>query len=280
VVSADEAPPVLFQSWPTEIQQQALFIVIARSVATRQSPATWTRPERLPRRFAPRNDKGPVFRCTSIANPMPRSVNALLKHGTSPWPTVALALLRVENAGKMNALAGRTMPRARHAGTRINAGLDTQGGPFLARAQSANSQIEIDMSPESQALVRDSFAKVVPIAPQAASMFYDRLFALDPALKPLFSGDMNEQGRKLMAMIGTAIANLGTLETIVPAIQDLGRRHATYNVQPEHYDTVAAALLWTLRQGLGDGFTPPVQAAWTEAYTTLAAVMKDAAGRP
>ena len=133
------------------------------------------------------------------------------------------------------------------------------------------------MTPENQALVRDSFAKIVPIAPQAAAMFYDRLFVLDPALKPLFKGDMNEQGRKLMAMIGTAVANLGKLEAIVPAVQDLGRRHATYSVAPASYDTVAAALLWTLGQGLGDAFTPPVEAAWTEAYTILATVMKDAA---
>jgi hemoglobin-like flavoprotein len=67
------------------------------------------------------------------------------------------------------------------------------------------------------------------------------------------------------------------LETIVPVVQDLGRRHATYGVQPSHYDTVASALLWTLGQGLGDAFTPPVKGAWTEAYTLLATVMKDAA---
>jgi hemoglobin-like flavoprotein len=140
-----------------------------------------------------------------------------------------------------------------------------------------NRLSEVPMTPESQALVRNSFAKVVPIAPQAAALFYDRLFILNPALKPLFKGDMAEQGRKLMAMIGTAVANLDKLETIVPAVQDLGRRHATYGVKPADYDTVAAALLWALRLGLGDGFTPAVEAAWTEAYTILATVMKDAA---
>src|SRR4051812_6746188 len=73
------------------------------------------------------------------------------------------------------------------------------------------------MTPENQSLVRDSFAKIVPIAPQAAALFYDRLFQLDPSLKPLFTGDMNEQGRKLMAMISMAVANLDKLHTIVPA---------------------------------------------------------------
>lgn len=133
------------------------------------------------------------------------------------------------------------------------------------------------MTPENQGLVRDSFARVALIAPQAAAMFYDRLFVLDPSLKLLFKGDMTEQGRKLMAMIGTAVANLGDLDTIIPAVQDLGRRHRTYGVQPRHYETVGAALLWTLEQGLGDAFTGPVKAAWTEAYTVLSSVMKEGA---
>ncbi len=133
------------------------------------------------------------------------------------------------------------------------------------------------MTPENQNLVRDSFAKVVPIAPQAAAIFYDRLFVLDPSLKPLFKGDMTEQGRRLMTMIGTAVASLDKLETIVPAVQDLGRRHATYGVKPTHYDTVGAALLWTLGRGLGDDFTQPVKIAWTEAYAILPTVMKEAA---
>jgi len=133
------------------------------------------------------------------------------------------------------------------------------------------------MTPESQRLVRDSFAKVAPIAPAAAAMFYDRLFQLDPSLRPLFKGDMAEQGRKLMTMIGTAVANLHRLESIVPTVRDLGRRHAGYGVRPAHYQTVAGALLWTLEQGLGDAFTPATRDAWVECYTTLAATMQDSA---
>jgi hemoglobin-like flavoprotein len=130
------------------------------------------------------------------------------------------------------------------------------------------------LTPENQQLVRDSFAKAVPVAPQVAALFYERLFELDPTLRSLFKGDMREQGRKLMAMLGTAVANLDRLETIMPAVADLGRKHIEYGVQPAHYDTVAAALLWTLDQKLGEAFTPSVEAAWKEAYTALAAVMK------
>jgi hemoglobin-like flavoprotein len=133
------------------------------------------------------------------------------------------------------------------------------------------------MTPDEIAKVRASFAQVVPIKDAAAGLFYGRLFELDPALKPLFKGDIKEQGAKLMAMIATAVAGLDRLESIVPAVQALGRRHVGYGVQAAHYDTVAAALLWTLEQGLGTGFTPDVKAAWTSAYGVLAGTMKEAA---
>ena len=133
------------------------------------------------------------------------------------------------------------------------------------------------MTPDSQRLVRESFAKVAPIAPAAAAMFYDRLFVLDPSLRPLFKGDMDEQGRKLMTMIGTAVANLHRLDAVVRTVRDLGRRHAGYGVQPSHYNTVASALLWTLEQGLGDDFTPATRQAWIECYTVLAGTMQEAA---
>jgi hemoglobin-like flavoprotein len=133
------------------------------------------------------------------------------------------------------------------------------------------------MTPKQVKLVRESFAKVAPIAPQAAELFYGRLFEIAPDLKPLFKGDIKEQGRKLMAMIGTAVAHLDKLGDIVPAVQALGKRHAGYGVREEHYGTVAQALLWTLGQGLGRDFTDEVKEAWTAAYTILADTMKTAA---
>ena len=57
------------------------------------------------------------------------------------------------------------------------------------------------MTPQQITLVRENFAKVVPIREQAAALFYDRLFAIDPSTRPLFRGDMKSQGAKLMAAI-------------------------------------------------------------------------------
>ncbi|UCE75831.1 MAG: hemin receptor [Gammaproteobacteria bacterium] len=133
------------------------------------------------------------------------------------------------------------------------------------------------MTPEQTMLVKSSWEKVLPISDKAAELFYGRLFELDPDLKSLFKGDMEEQGRKLMRMISTAVAALDRLEAIVPAVQQLGVRHVGYGVKDEHYDTVGAALLWTLQQGLGEGFTADVKEAWTSVYGVLAGTMKSAA---
>ncbi len=133
------------------------------------------------------------------------------------------------------------------------------------------------MTPNQITLVKESWDKVVPIADKAAELFYGKLFELEPALKSLFSSDMKKQGQMLMSMITTAVKGLDNLEAIVPAVQKLGQRHADYGVKDEHYNTVGEALLWTLGQGLGDGFTEEVKGAWVETYTVLADTMKAAA---
>jgi len=133
------------------------------------------------------------------------------------------------------------------------------------------------VSPTQIQLVQKTWKKLLPIENEAARLFYDRLFALDPSARALFrSGDLREQGRKLTAMITTAVNGLSRLDTIVPAVRALGRRHAGYGVTADHYDTVGAALIWTLEQGLGDDFTPEVLAAWFDVYTLLADTMKNA----
>jgi nitric oxide dioxygenase len=136
------------------------------------------------------------------------------------------------------------------------------------------------MTPEQIKLVQETFKSVNAIAPQAADLFYDRLFEIAPQVRPLFPADLTDQKRKLMAMIGTAVGNLHQLEKIVPVVQDLGRRHATYGVKAAHYESVGDALIWTLGKGLGSAFTDSVKDAWIAAYTTLATDMSAAAEMP
>ena len=133
------------------------------------------------------------------------------------------------------------------------------------------------LSNTQKVLVQESFAAVVPIADDAAVLFYRRLFELDPSLQRMFRGDMTEQRRKLMQMLTAAVKGLDRLDQLVPVVEELGRRHVGYGVADAHYDTVGAALLWTLEKGLGNAFTPDVKDAWIAVYGLLAGTMKNAA---
>jgi len=133
------------------------------------------------------------------------------------------------------------------------------------------------VTPAQKTLVQESFALVAPIADDAAALFYRRLFEIDPSLQRMFRGDMAEQRKKLMQMLTAAVKGLDRLEQLVPVVEDLGRRHATYGVSDAHYDTVGEALLWTLEKGLGPAFTPETCEAWTTVYGLLASTMQRAA---
>jgi hemoglobin-like flavoprotein len=134
------------------------------------------------------------------------------------------------------------------------------------------------MTNEQIKLVQDSFRQVAPIAETAAQLFYARLFELDPDLELLFKGNLSEQGRKLMQMLGLAVNSLDRMEQPLPIVQSLGTRHVSYGVRDKDYDTVGQALLWTLRKGLGEAFTPNVEAAWSDVYATLASAMQSGSG--
>ena len=128
-------------------------------------------------------------------------------------------------------------------------------------------------------LVQKTFAVVAPIADDVAALFYRRLFEIDPDLKSMFKSDMTQQRRKLMVMLTAAVKGLPRLDRLIPVLEDLGRRHVEYGVVDRHYETVGAALLWTLEKGLGSEFTPEVRDAWTTVYGVLAATMKAGAAQ-
>jgi hemoglobin-like flavoprotein len=133
------------------------------------------------------------------------------------------------------------------------------------------------LSPVEVRLVRYSFARVEPIAEQAAALFYTHLFRADPALRPLFRGDMQAQGRRLIQMIGAAVALLEQPEALLPVLRQLGARHAGYGVRESHYATVGGALIQTLAEGLGDAFTAQTRVAWLKAFGLISKTMMAAA---
>ncbi len=133
------------------------------------------------------------------------------------------------------------------------------------------------MNSDQIKLVQKTFEKVRPISEVVAELFYNRLFELNPSFKSLFKGDMKTQSKMLMQIIDYAVTGLDKLDTILPTIQDLGKRHVGYGVKEEYYETVGEALLWTLERNLGKDFTPEVNDAWAAAYKLLSDTMKSAA---
>ncbi len=190
-------------------------------------------------------------------------------------------------AGEVKSLSGNTRDATEQIDNVVNAvaaRIDTLS-QAVDSLQSIDASVPFEaqpavlpeVNPLQVQLVQESFAKVEVISEQAAAIFYDRLFEMDPSLRTLFSDDMAEQGRKLMATLKVAVAGLDDPARLLPVVQDLGRRHLGYGVRADHYDTVGAALLYTLEQGLGAAFDAETQVAWSAVYNLLATVMLDAA---
>lgn len=133
------------------------------------------------------------------------------------------------------------------------------------------------MTPQQIHLVQSSHNLVVVHGLAAADIFYGNLFELDPALRPMFRGDMTAQGKMLLQAIAFVVANLSDPQRLIPVVQALGVRHVAYGVTPEHYETVGTALITTLGQALGDMFDADTRQAWTEAYGLLSSVMIEGA---
>src|SRR5262245_59066657 len=134
------------------------------------------------------------------------------------------------------------------------------------------------LTAEQKRLVKETWHDIVPIADDAAELFYKRLFEIDSSTRALFRADrMPEQRRKLVQTLAIVVQGIDNLDALISTVEELGRRHAGYGVSDGHYDSVAAALLWTFEQGLGRAWTPAAAAAWTELYMLLAGVMRNAA---
>ena len=133
------------------------------------------------------------------------------------------------------------------------------------------------MTPEQKRLVENTWKQMAASADAAAALFYCRLFEIDPTTRQLFRAtDMVAQRKKLVQTLSFAIGGLDDPDALVSKVEDLGRRHAGYGVTDAHYDSVGAALLWTLEQGLGQAWTPAVASAWTEVYGFLSGIMRKA----
>jgi hemoglobin-like flavoprotein len=136
------------------------------------------------------------------------------------------------------------------------------------------------MTSEDILLVQLSWRKVLPMKDTVAELFYLKLFEMDPSLRQLFTGDLEQQGERLVQMIGASVRALDRLDVLLPVVRELGARHVALGVQDDHYGTVGMALLWTLERVLRADFTPEVKSAWIKTYGVLSQTMREAALAP
>jgi hemoglobin-like flavoprotein len=133
------------------------------------------------------------------------------------------------------------------------------------------------MNAHQRELVKTTFEWLRPIPKGAGLTFYGRLFELDPALRPLFRGSLDNQSAMFVTALNVAVLGLVEQGFVPASVRQLGARHASYGVEESSYATFGEALLWTLGRLLGERFTPEVREAWSEAYETLAAAMRQSA---
>jgi hemoglobin-like flavoprotein len=123
-----------------------------------------------------------------------------------------------------------------------------------------------------------SFDQVAPRGDELMDVFYARLFAVAPAVRPLFAGvDLKRQKGMLLAALVLLRRSLRDLEAVTPQLRDLGARHVRYGVLPEHYPVVGQVLIASMAQVAGDGWTLEFELAWAEAYDVVSSAMLEGA---
>jgi methyl-accepting chemotaxis protein len=122
--------------------------------------------------------------------------------------------------------------------------------------------------------LEESFDLVAPKGEELVRKFYDNLFAVAPAVQPLFATvDMERQRQAMLNMLIVVRESLRDLDDIVPDLEDLGARHVGYGAKPEHYPVVGEVMIQTMAEVADDAWKPEYTAAWKGAYQAIQDVM-------
>ena len=130
------------------------------------------------------------------------------------------------------------------------------------------------MTPDQRRLLRSSFDLLRDQTGPFALLFYGKLFELDPGARHLFHGDLAAQGDKVINMLNSVVTSLDNPASLRTELSELGKRHSEYGVRPQQYETVSAAMLWSLAQALGPDFDAPTREAWRVALHSICDMMK------
>ena len=129
------------------------------------------------------------------------------------------------------------------------------------------------MTPETISLIETSFQALGPRAAELTPVFYERLFEAAPGVRPLFPEDISKQAMKLADTLSVVVRHIRALDTVAPALMEMGARHARYGAIPEHYPVVRDTLLGALAELSGDAWDQQTEDAWFEALTLISDTM-------
>src|SRR5438128_1900468 len=149
----------------------------------------------------------------------------------------------------------------------------SKNGRELRSRRSMPPKLELTLTPEEKRRIRASFAALQPGSDSVAVLFYGRMFDLDPSLRGLFKTTLLDQARKLMDTLATVVDALDRFDTLRPQLAELGRKHVAYGTEPRHYVTVKVALVWALKQALGQEFDGETRSAWESAIDAITRAM-------
>jgi hemoglobin-like flavoprotein len=126
--------------------------------------------------------------------------------------------------------------------------------------------------------LEESFDLIAPRGDELMDVFYTRLFARAPSVKPLFAHtDLRRQKAMLLRALVLLRSSLRDLDAIVPALRSLGARHVAYGARPEHYPVVGEVLIASMAEVAGAAWRPEYERAWAAAFAIVAGVMCDGA---
>lgn len=106
--------------------------------------------------------------------------------------------------------------------------------------------------------------------------FYRNMFKAHPELTNLFNMGNQASGvqqQSLAAAVFAYAANIDNVAALAPVVKRIVHKHASVGITAEHYPIVGHYLLGAIQETLGDAATPPLLAAWEEAYSSLANVL-------
>ena len=130
------------------------------------------------------------------------------------------------------------------------------------------------MNSKQIALVRKTCSDVAPVADSTAEVFYQKLFQLNPALRPVFAGHLHERGRHLLETVEAAARVTDKPDLLASVMADLDNHQIASAAGDRRYEAIGAALILAFRQGLGPAFTPDARQAWIALFDYIDGTMK------